>query len=219
MGRLRRGSLADARGNGRAERLTKPAQGVSHVPDSWSPDGNHLLFSETKGDEVSSWIVSLNDKKASRFGEIRAQLPIDAVFSPDGKWVAYQAGRPGDNGVFVQPFPTTGAKYQVSKGSAAHHPAWSRDGKEIVYIPAQANAVAVSVTAQAGFSVGKTMRELSEKGIEGGPASIRNHDVMPDGRLLGVVNAGVAASGPAESPQFRVVLNWLEELERSMAAR
>src|SRR5262249_52173480 len=33
-----------ADGTGQAERLTKPEAGVSHVADSWSPDGNTLLF-------------------------------------------------------------------------------------------------------------------------------------------------------------------------------
>src|SRR5215472_17629966 len=51
-----------------------------------------------------------SDKTVSPFGGIRALLPINAVFSHDGKWVAYQAGRAGENGVFVQPFPATGAR-------------------------------------------------------------------------------------------------------------
>ena len=34
---------------GTAERLTKPDPGTSHMPESWSPDGNVLLFSATKG--------------------------------------------------------------------------------------------------------------------------------------------------------------------------
>jgi eukaryotic-like serine/threonine-protein kinase len=207
-----------ADGNGPVERLTHPAKDVSHVPDSWSPDGNHLLFSETKGNETSSWIVSLPDKKVSPFGGIRTLLPINAVFSHDGKWVAYQAGRPGENGVFAQPFPPTGPKYQISAGSAAHHPAWSRDDKEIIYIPAQANAVVVSVTTKNGVDVSKTTSELPAKGIDGGPSSIRNFDVMPDGRLLGVVNAVAQGSGVPASPQIRVVLNWFEELKQKAPA-
>jgi Tol biopolymer transport system component len=202
-------------GNGQAERLTTPAKGTSHVPDSWSPDGEHLLFSEIKGTEVSSWIVSVKDKQVSPFGDIHSLLPIDAVFSPSGKWVAYQQGRSGDNAVYVQPFPPTGTKYQVSKGPAAHHPAWSGD-KEIVYIPSQANAVVASVTTQPGFAVGKTIVELPAKGLEGGPGSIRSYDVMPDGRLLAVVNAETQPSGAPESPQIRVVLNWFEELKQKV---
>jgi serine/threonine-protein kinase len=205
-----------ADGNGPAERLTHPAKNASHVPDSWSPDGNHLLFSETKGSEISAWVLSLSDKNVSPFGDIRAQLPIDATFSPDGKWVAYQAGRRGENGVFVQPFPATSVKYKISKESAAHHPAWSRDGKEIIYIPAQANAVVVSVTTRTGVDVSKTTSELPAKGIEGGPFSIRNFDVMPDGRLLGVVDAAAQGSLAPANLQIRVVLNWFEELKQKV---
>ena len=203
-------------GNGQAERLTKPAQGISHVPDSWSPDGEHLLYSETKGTEFSSWIVSLKDKQVSPFGDIHSLLPTNAVFSPSGKWVAYQSGRPGDNAVWVQPFPPTGTKYLVSNGSAAHHPTWSRSGKEIIYLPAQSNAVVASVNTQPSFSVGKATVELPAKGQEGGPASIRTYDVMPDGRLLAVVNADPRPSGAPDIPQIRVVLNWFEELKQKL---
>ena len=34
---------------GTAERLTTPDPGTSHTPESWSPDGDVLLFSATKG--------------------------------------------------------------------------------------------------------------------------------------------------------------------------
>ena len=34
---------------GTAEKLTTPEPGTSHTPESWSPDGDVLLFSETKG--------------------------------------------------------------------------------------------------------------------------------------------------------------------------
>jgi len=208
-----------ADGNGPAERLTAPAQGISHVPDSWSPDGEHLLFTEFKGTtEISSWILSTRDTKVSPFGDIQSLLPINAVFSPNGKWVAYQSGRPGDNGVYVQPFPSTGSVNQISKGSAAHHPAWSRDGKEIIYIPAQSNAVVVSINTQPSFSVSKATVELPLKGLEGGPASIRSYDVMPDGRLLAIVNADTPQSIVPENPQIRVVLNWFEELKEKVPA-
>ena len=205
-----------ADGSGSIERLTTPDKGASQVPDSWSPDGEHLLFSETKDSEISSWVLSIKDKKVSRFGDIRSLLPIDAVFSPNGAWVAYQSGRPGDNGVFVQPFPAIGnGKYQISRGAAAHHPAWSRDGKEIIYIPAQANPVVVSVNTQPIFAFSKTIRELPTKGIESGPSSIRNYDVMPDGRLLGVVNAGESTGAPV-AQEIRVILNWFEELKQKV---
>jgi len=42
----------------------------------------------------------------------------------------------------------------------------------------------------------------------------RNFDVVPDGRIIGVVNAGDARSNASAAPQIHVVLNWFEELKR-----
>jgi hypothetical protein len=66
---------------------------------------------------ASLWTFSLPDRKAERFGGVQltaANLPR-AVFSPDGRWVAYMSDETGMTGVYVQPFPATGAKYPISK--------------------------------------------------------------------------------------------------------
>jgi serine/threonine-protein kinase len=207
-----------ADGTGKAERLTRPERGASHVPDSWSPGGDRILFSETKGDDVSAWTLSVQDRKATPFGDIRSLLPIDAAFSPDGKWVTYQAGRTGDNAIYVKPFPATDAKYQVSKGNA-HHPVWSRDGKEIIYLPAQSLPLVASISTEPSFAVGNNPVQLPVKGNENGPATVRNYDVMPDGRLVGVVNTGQPPSGVPVAQQIRVVLNWFEELKQRVAVK
>ena len=81
---------------GTAERLTKPDPGTSHTPESWSPDGEVLLFSATKDLISSLWTFSLKDRKATPFSDVKgSSLPTNAMFSPDGRWVAYQIGQPG----------------------------------------------------------------------------------------------------------------------------
>ena len=53
---------------GAAVRLTKPEPGTSHVPESWSPQHNTLLFSVTKGADVSLWTYSLQNRASTPFG-------------------------------------------------------------------------------------------------------------------------------------------------------
>jgi Tol biopolymer transport system component len=205
-----------ADGSTPAERLTRPAAGVSHVPDTWTANG--LLFEETKGIDTSLWMLALPDKKVTSVGGLHAALPINATISPDGKWMTYQSGRAGENGIYVQPFPPSGPQYQISKGNA-HHPVWSRDGKQIIYIPAQSQPLVVSVITRPSFSVSNTPIELPRKGIENGPASVRNYDVLPDGRLIAVVAAIDTPSDLSGAQQIHVVLNWFDELKQRVPVR
>ena len=146
-----------ADGTGTTERLTKPEQGTSHIPESWSPDGKRFLFAATKGSSTSLWAFLLEDKKATPFGDVQSRNPINSVFSPDGRWVAYYSNETGSDAIYVQPFPVTGVKYQIPKNDPSqndHHPVWSSDGKELFYIPAPGALAAISVTTRPDFSFG-----------------------------------------------------------------
>ena len=138
---------------GTAERLTTPDRGTSHVPESWSPDGEVLLFSATKDSVSSLWTLSLRDRKATPFSDVKgSSIPTNAMFSPDGRWVAYQIGEPGASGegtTYVQPFPPTGTKYQIARGG---RPLWSRDGKELFFVPAPGRFMVVTVRTAPSFT-------------------------------------------------------------------
>ena len=206
-----------ADGSGAAERLTKADQGTSHVPESWSPKDERFLFGVTKGSSVSLWTFSLLDKKATQFGDVQSQSPINAAFSPDGRWVAYTVTERAGTGIHVQPFPATGAKYPVSKSTTVS-PVWSRDGREIVSQPQGGLQAVQTITTQPSFSFGPPV--LMRRGHnDSGRTSQRNYDVMPDGRILGVVAAGQTQSPEFTTPQIQVVLNWFEELKQRVPTK
>ena len=194
---------------GTAERLTRADRGTSHVPESWSPRGDTLLFSVAKGTEVSLWMLSLPDRKTAPLDDVRsAHLPTNAAFSPDGRWVAYQIGDPGvaEATTFVQPFPPSGTKYQIGRGG---RPLWSRDGTELFYVPAPGQFMAVTVRTRPSFSFTNPVAVPRLFGAAD-PASPRPFDLLPDGRFVGAATLGQGgATGRAE---IRVVLNWFEEL-------
>jgi len=196
---------------GTVERLTRPEPGTAHVPESWSPDGGTLLYSVSKGADRSLWTLSTRDHKSAPFSDVRATtLPSDAVFSPDGRWVAYQLGQVelGEANLYVQPFPPNGSKYQIARGG---RPAWSHTGEELFYVPAAAQFVVVKITAQPTFSFSNPTAIPRGFGIAD-PLSPRPYDVMPDGRIVGA--QPVLASGSVKGPQINVVVNWSEELKR-----
>ena len=55
-----------ADGGGMAERLTTAPQGTAHLPESWSPDGKHLLFTEQKGPVFTCSTCRLTTRRARR---------------------------------------------------------------------------------------------------------------------------------------------------------
>ncbi|MEO8100776.1 MAG: hypothetical protein ABI811_23975 [Acidobacteriota bacterium] len=68
-----------------------------------------------------------------------------AQFSPDGKWIAYASDESKRLEVWMQPYPATGAKFQISlNGGTA--PRWRNDGKELYFVSPDQKLMAVSMT-------------------------------------------------------------------------
>ena len=218
--------VQDAEGAAAPERLTKPDADEAHAPESWSPDGKHLLFSVRRGSRFTLWSVNVDDRKSAPFGGVASvDGPPGAVFSPDGRWVAYTineavaAATSPNRGVFVQPFPATGARYQVPRSALDYHPAWARDGKTLFYLRSALTSIAaVPVRTDSGISFGSPMNIAPTSRVLYGEA--RGYDVLPDGRFVSVVPAPSDAAGAASAtPELRVVLNWHEELKRLAPAK
>jgi eukaryotic-like serine/threonine-protein kinase len=197
--------LAD--GSGKPERLTKADPDTGHIPESFSTDA--LLFSVTKGLKSSLQVLSLKSRNITSFGGVESDYLPGSSFSPDGRWVAYTIRNESGPAIYAQPFPPNESKYQILP--AATHVAWSRDGKEIVGI-VRGRIFAVPVTTQPRFELGKPV-EFNRNFTDGGPLTVRNFDLMPDGRLLTIPFAGVRL-GALTNRQFQVVLNWTEELKQ-----
>jgi Tol biopolymer transport system component len=208
--------LAD--GTGTVERLTKPNPGESHEPEAWSPLPNRvLLFNVRKGSEISLWMLSLADRKIAPFGGVQSTTsPTGAVFSRDGGWVAYTRTQGTKTTVYVQPFPATGAKYEVLArgGDGPHEVTWSADGKELFYNPRPGGFEVVSVTTKPTVAFGNPV-PVPRTFTLGPPGSRRAYDVTPSGKFVGVMAAGAAATtGPVVLQRIHVVLNWFEELRQ-----
>ena len=136
-----------AGGTGPEERLVKGE------PTDWSPDGRHLLF--IRGGDLWAWSFSdrTETKVAGGTGNDRR-----GRFSRDGKWVAYESDESGQFEVYVQNFPPTANRWQVSAngGGSAW---WSSDGKELFFYALDRKLVAVDVTLGRTFEAGRP-REL-----------------------------------------------------------
>jgi len=205
-----------ADGSGAPERLTTPDKDSAHIPDSWSPDGQTLAFTIIKSSASEIWTYSVRDRKTAVLASKPGTALGRSVFSPDGRWIAYQASEQPHSRIYIQPFPPNGSVYLAPEDADSHHPVWSPDGKGLFYVAGPFMVGRVSFEAQPAVTFGKPVR-LSKGGFSTAiPAAVRTFDLMPDGKHFLGVAAGGGAQGP---PSIQVVLNWFEELKQRVPVR
>jgi serine/threonine-protein kinase len=199
--------LAD--GSGKEERLlAKPGD---QQPYSWSPDGKLLaLLADAPSTGQDVWVLSLDGERRSQPFLQTAASEVDASFSPDGRWLAYASNESGRYEIYVQPFPGSGGKWQIST-EGGREPRWSRNGRELFYRSGD-KMMAVDVATQPAFQAA-IARVLFQGPYESTTRVSPNYDVSADGqRFLMVQPSG---QGPPVT-QFNVVLNWFEELKQKV---
>jgi len=134
-------------GVGSVHTLTE-APNINFLEDI-SPDGKAILYSSNSPGDRSVFAIRLDGGRGARSIPIvqTGEQILNVRFSPDGRWIVYNAESAGGArlGVFVQPFPGPGLRRQLS--STGDFPVWRKDGKEILYVdpkPDRISAIPVS---------------------------------------------------------------------------
>jgi serine/threonine protein kinase len=200
-----------ADGSGIEEPLTKIPEAL-FVPNAFSPDGRHLLFS-TALPPYDIDLLSLNDNAEPKslletdFNEQNPQISLD------GRWRAYQSDESGILQVYVRPFPDVDAgKWQISSDGGSR-PLWNRNGRELFYYVEPGTIMAVPVETGTSFSAGTP--EMVFKGEYISPQSGLQYSVTPDGqKFLMIKNAtNVQDSSVQMRRKINIIVNWFEELK------
>jgi Tol biopolymer transport system component len=212
--RMGRGRIYRRELDGGADTLVRETTLEQRLSD-WSSDGRWLLYAQEQptgtGARFSAadlWAVSL-DGAAEPIRITSTELVEGgARFSPDVRWIAYEADESGRREVYVQPFPPSGARQPVSVGGG-RTPTWKRDGTELFYLTENGDVMAVAVTKTAdGGARFETPVRLFNAPVEFTGIG-RVMSVTADERfLLTVVPADRAPSA------IVVVHNWAARLRR-----
>ena len=184
--------------------------GANGIGNDWSPDGKYLVYSETGlKTQDDLWLLAL---EGSHKPQILLQTPaseLNAQFSPDGRWLAYESDESGRFEIWVQPMPPNGTKSQVST-TGGFDARWRRDGKELFYISAGQKLMAVPVTQGLGFEHGAPKELFGDVAFA---SASRSSGYQPSGdgqRFLAMLPSGKQA---ATAP-LTVVVNWLAGLKK-----
>jgi Tol biopolymer transport system component len=180
------------------------------LPTDWSSDGRSLVYAAA-GSKTSYdlWVLPLAGKRTpipflqTIFIETQGQL------SPDGRWMAYSSDETGTREVWVQPFPATGAKWQVSTEGGSE-PKWRGDGSEMFYVAGAGTLMAVPINVAATtFEAGVPVPLFETRRPFSGPL-VSNYIPAADGQRF-LVNTIATERSP--SP-ITVVLNWTTTLKQ-----
>jgi Tol biopolymer transport system component len=210
---------SDRRGNsdlyiqnssGTEPELLLVAPTIISVPTDWSSDGRFIVY-HTVGEKTGYdlWVLDMGGgRKAwpflhTTFNETQGHL------SPDGRWMAYTSDESGTLEVWVRPFPAGDDKWLLST-SGGSEPRWRRDSKELFYLAANRQLMAVPITDGSKFKAGEP-KALFETRV--GPINPEFRDqyaAFADGSRF-LVNT--VSEGSSSSP-ITVVLNWTEALRR-----
>jgi eukaryotic-like serine/threonine-protein kinase len=167
-------------GSNAAERLTEAAR----APESYSEVNQILSYItlNTNGGnaDYDVWTYSFRDKKAAPLIQVKNSAQHSSRFSPDGKWIAYVSDETGRLELYVQPFPLTGARFQITKNGGGH-PLWSPDGKEL-YFDNSARIFKIAIRTQPSFSAGEPVLTPISGFVQGAGNYRRQYDITPNGK-------------------------------------
>ncbi|HYI94588.1 MAG TPA: winged helix-turn-helix domain-containing protein [Bryobacteraceae bacterium] len=111
------------------------------LPTDWSRDGRFVLYTNTAFPASANELegnVGLIDLQTREIKQLlnSSSQETNAVFSPDGGWIAYISNDSGQPEAYMQAFDSgslKGERIRVSKAGALYV-RWRGDGKEIVYL-------------------------------------------------------------------------------------
>jgi serine/threonine protein kinase len=188
------------------------------TPTSWSPDGRFLLFHGANAQSDSDvWLLSIDGGRRPTAFLKSSFNESYGIFSPDGRWVAYQSNESGRGEVYVMAFSPPGQpagaeaeRRQVST-SGGSNPVWGPDGKELYFLTPAGMLAAVPLSAEGSrIEAGPpetlfSMRRLVGRALNG---QGRQYDVASGGRILvnAVLDEGVAP--------ITLVMNWSPRTKR-----
>jgi eukaryotic-like serine/threonine-protein kinase len=188
------------------------------VPSSVSPDGQTLIYTSNAnptGGAFDLMALPLAGDRTPKPLVATPRLETNGEISPNGRWVAYESDESGRREIYVRPFPAVDSgRWQIST-SGGTKPVWARNSRELYFVSADLQLMAVPIEQGNGFTYGRqtALFKLNAYYTGLGPTTLngRTYDVAPDGRFLLIKEPATAV---AVAPTIVVVEHWIDEVRK-----
>lgn len=199
----------------------KPDEALPHAffqtATDWSADGRYVAFGNTGfgraafEDNGDVLVVDMTAKPERKIHPLLVTgfHEANAVWSPDGRWLAFTSNESGNPEIYLQRFEAgdppklTGERFPVTR-NGAQSIRWRRDGREMFYLAldGKVHAMPVVLGERPRFGEPKALFTISAA-ARAAIHAIIGFDVSPDGRrfVIPVVTS-------LEDPPIVVVQNW-----------
>jgi Tol biopolymer transport system component len=202
-------------GAGGEERVTESPN--RQTVTDWSHDGRFILYQEAApqtGYDLWSLAVTregLLGPGAQPRPYIRAPFDqMQARFSPDDRWIAYQSDESGTPEIYMQTFPEPHEKIRISTGGG-RLPQWGAGGRELFYSSRDGKLMSVALKLGANSAEAALPRELFA--MPAGIAGSGSYEATPDGQRF-LINDMLESTEP-----LNVIVNWTALLKQGSAAQ
>jgi Tol biopolymer transport system component len=206
-----------ADGVGDVQRLTESR--YSQQPGSWHPSGKFLAFSqESEQTNPDIWILPIDGDEATGWKPGTPTVFLNTsfierepMFSPDGRYLAYESNDAGPFEVYVRPFPGPGGKWQVSTRGGTF-PMWSRTRPELFFAINQQIMVAPYIVEGESFRAAQP-RLWTEPRFLPRPGGRKSFDLHPDGNRVALA-AVPQTQTTIKQDKLVFVFSFFDELRR-----
>src|SRR5436853_1151260 len=136
-----------------------------------APDGERTIVI-ARGDLFS---VPAKNGTARNLSKTSGTHERDAIWSPDGKWIAYNSDATGENELYVRSQDGKGQPQQVTSGAETYYyrPVWSPDSKKLLWADRLQRLRYVDVTS-------KTVTQVDQDKF----GEIQSYDWSPDSQWI-----------------------------------
>jgi dipeptidyl aminopeptidase/acylaminoacyl peptidase len=174
--------------------LTSTAGGKTGL--NWSPDGSVIAFASAG----SIWSVSasggppkrLTTAAAAGGGDPRTAGDRAPQWSPKGKWILYETGRRGHNGLMVVRGDGMAMNFLSESSADQGSASWSPDGSQISYVERtpqyfSGKLAVIKFNPESGEAASDPRILYTSPTDRGGGWSLHDPEWSPDGRSLALV--------------------------------
>ena len=150
VGRPRVSKLVDGQDNAQFESLRLLSPGLS-----WSPDGQRLAVAVTSGPGDAIALVEVETGRAETVRPPGVDAIVSVAWSPDGGRIAFEGTAGAHSDLYVLDLATGGVANLTRDLYSDHAPAWSPDGRSLVFHSDRGDALALGRATAADVFAGR----------------------------------------------------------------